>query len=520
MYKNTCKSCGCKFQSKTKGGKNGKNYCSEKCRQDSFVRFDQWLDYEILELERLSKLMPKKQISHEFLRISKLKGWRNRSYTAVRTKLYLMELDHSPTLEREWYTAYELADVLNIHYARPNKKWRENGLDWSFYMGWRTCTFHIKDVKKYAAKRPRDFYGIPVGKLNIIFKDLAFSKEIFELAFSDSFSNCFCIVRLQGGVFKSAGDCADKLVLGQSTVENNVKSESSINVRGTHDLVKLNYPIYLAPFGYEDEFNELAGNILIQLYAEYKNIEGYSKLGIQVISVRQAVQIALMSFRAFFRNKSLSIAEKSKEAIANFWKDKYIKIYLWHFQICNYNSSRNRIHRNLKVRCGGLFSSIYKNQSEQYFKEFCDYFISKFTESYFCDQFLPKKLMQNKYIYCDIWLFVECMSLVVIKKQKNLALAKAFAYTFIKKNQPSSNYNPDWLEHNIHTEESSFSQIEVILQGLDELNLEDSYKLLCNKYIQGFLRLGDASTIKKHLGINDETEAEILKTLKLATVPF
>lgn len=522
--------CGIEFFSISGNKQNGKGrkFCSKECKMQSFDRFNAWTDEEIGLFEHLSSLMPKHQIPYEFRKIAESKQWLKRSHVAVSHKLHTLELDYSLSTSRKYYTTTELAQILNINISRINCKWRQNGLEFAFYRSTRVNSISIYTLKKYAANRPRDFYGIQVSKLNIIFRDMAFSKEIFELAFGDSFSRCFYIVRLEGGVYESVGDASKRLDIGQSTIEQAIKRESGINTTPQHahrgepyNFIKLNYPRYLAPDGYEKEFNELAGSILIELYREYQKIQGYSKLGIHVVAVRQAVNIALVSFRAYFTDKSNGVVKNTVEVIAEYWQKRCIKVFMWHLQVDNFTISRRRIFNNLKQRAYRIFVGVYGASADSYFGEYADEFISSYSEAYFKDQYLPTRYPQNKYVASDIWVFVECLSLCVLRKNRKLSLAMAKAINFVKRRQPQSNYNPDWIDHNYHSEnEEASSEIDVIIEGLDMLNLEPSYKQMCNDYVQAFCKHGDAYQVREELKISKEMEQQIMQTLKLATAPF
>lgn len=512
-----CEYCNQPFVVNSTNGLNKvRKFCSNKCQQLGCSRTDIWSPEEIETFKAMLEEMPCLMVSDSWNRIAQEKGWKQRSFISLQA----MRRKHSspkPSLKRQSWTLREIARILNINLHRPATRWQKEGLSILIIPNHpKFIAVSRENIKKYAARRPKDFYGIPIDRLNVIFQDMKFTKEIFELAFADTRSQCFTIVKLEGGVFKSQGIAAKELNLGISSVEHNIRREK--NVKG-HNLVKLDYPKYLAPAGYEDEFNSLAGNILVEVYNELKVIHGYTKLGIQAVAVRQAVDIALISFRAHFRNISNEVSkERTLEMIAEFWKNKVLSIFKKHQILRNNNRSRAIITANLKRITYNVFSS-YNDKQEEHFLEFVNHFISSYSEKYLRKSCLPWQIPSETFINSDMFTLIECMSTARMNRGGKLyPVAKLNAYSYIKKNRPSSSFNPDWVEHtNYEASQSSnesIESLEIIIQGLDNLVIDEKLKQDCKQYVKLFCTHGDSLECKNKMGIDWKYEREILDVLK------
>jgi hypothetical protein len=286
-----------------------------------------WTEPEIDLLKSWVGKKPIQQIQEEWNAVAKKKGWRERSRHGINVKANRLFKGIGFGTTRDGWSIHALARALDITHTRVIK-WQRKGLEIKGYSH-DACRPHVtaisrRDLKVFALAYPECFHSIDPKRLSKVFRDREYvhligSTEINYRGFA------ITIVRLDSGsVYQSVAAAGANLNLSPVTILDCANRDTPM--RNGMDWARLDYPIYLVPRTIRDEFNQVAGKALYELYLQLRSVDGYSKTSCLIVAGRIAVQITLWAFNKNIKQKTRGEDLSPKQMIVRFWQEKWLEL--------------------------------------------------------------------------------------------------------------------------------------------------------------------------------------------------
>lgn len=544
----TCYQCETKFTCEVWNSVK-KKYCSKDCRNIYLQKtssnpnksivgaanavFRYWTNAEDETLRELSKSFHVTQIIDMWNDIADKNNWLYRNGAGIRQRIFRLGLSNQS--EDDNFIPKRLAKILDINKCRISDWIETNKLETINYCYSQSGNYQVRLIskklfKEFAITHPNSLWDISVNNLDKLLNDRNLSKEIVEIAsLSKPKSGVkFTVVRLTIGghkplVYKSSYTAALDLRCTINAISKNLKRDTPTEKHG--HFVKLDYPVYLVPLQYRNEFNQLAGKLLIRIFEDLSKIQGYRKTICIVVAVRQAVQIALMTFR---REHRLLLDNKTfddKEAYSEYWIEKFYTLYNFHANVRDSQKSITKIKSTLRFFVYPMFVAKYKSKASFHFDEYSANLIAKWSNTYYSRSVLPYNYKpQSRFEYGDIFTYVNGLATatVTLPDKSRFRLAALETFHYFKKHPTETELNNEWLAHN-ETQETNHDcsqELQEIIDNLSSLNISNDLLNDTIKFVEIFMQTNDFEVTRNKLNISYGQQQEILETLKKSSLPF
>ena len=504
--------------------------------------FRVWTDDEDNKLRELSRKLHITQIVSIWNQLANENKWCERSRYSISSRLIKLKLNCIASEDN--FLPNRLAKILEIN-ATSVRTWLSEGkLKSENYS--HTKQTHENFTKEYNQIRliskqsfkefvithPYELWDIGEKNLSKLI-DRKLAKEVAEIADTNKQIKKvkMTIVRLsvdgyEPKVFPSINQAFLNVNSSIAAISRNLNRDTPTQKDG--HFVKLDYPVYLVPLKYRDDFNQLAGKLLIRIFDDLSKIEGYRKTICIVVAVRQAVQIALMTFR---REHRLLLDNKTfddKESYSEYWIEKFYSLYNFHANARDSQKSISKIKSTLKFFVYPMFMTNYKSKADYHFDEYSINLIAKWSNTYYSRSVLPYNYKpQSRFEYGDIFTYVNglAMATVTLPDKSQFKLAKLEAFAYFKKHPNETELNNEWLAHNeTHPEPDTnleySEQLDEIISNLNSLDISDDLLQDTIKFVETFMTTNDFGATRNKLNISYGRQQEILETLKKSSLPF
>jgi len=358
------------------------------------------------EIELLKSWVGKKhlqQIIEEWNAVAKKNGWCLRGANGLKVKATRLFKSKTIRPDKDNWSMATVARRLEINPDRI-QKWIELGLkvsQFSYDEGNRphiTCISR-RNLKKFALSTPEQFWGIDPKRLSKILNDSAASKAITTATAQPTVGRAITVVRLDtGDVFKSARSAAVEFSIEEkNTREKSIRililncCKRDTPLRNGTDWAQLDYPVYWVPIAIREEFNQLAGKALYELYLQLRSLNGYSKTSCLVVAARIAVQITLWAYRRNIREKLKNKELTPKQIIIEYWQERWINS-VKEFLALSPQQGWRRIVGSLKRRVYKTFAYFLgydRGTIDLHLEEFALFWMEKQTKRYLEKSCLP-----------------------------------------------------------------------------------------------------------------------------------
>lgn len=392
-----CPYCDRYFEVKLKHPKSFQRiHCSRSCAAKSRVKlrpgFEPWSKEEVDYLQSLIGKKQETQITRSWNAIAKKRGWPTRSAESIRVKLgrICTSLKQSRIAKYDNWTMYELSRQLDVPNDRV-RQWHRQGLKRE-RCSRATTAIRKVDLAMFAALHPEEFWGIDPKYLGKVLGDTKLAKYIERTVEQPTVGRPMTVVRLDtGDIYRSAKQAACQLNIGKHVVLDVCGRDTP--ARNGMDFARLDYPIYWVPWAVREEFNELAGKLLYELYLELKDLGGYKKTSVLIVAGRMAVQIALTAFRRRHREARAGADLTPEEELAEYWKQYFLKNLKLFLTLDQQQSWRQVLSRSKGVAYK-IFQTYLPTSTQRelslYLEEYGLYYIEKATQYFFRNSYLPK----------------------------------------------------------------------------------------------------------------------------------
>lgn len=409
-----------------------------------------------------------------------------------------------------------LAKTLEVNYYRVDS-WRIRGLETTIQTSTsKNHTRHFvsqKQFEDFAIKKPQILRGIKAANIRKITKNKKVFKAI-EDYLEKPHPNDIVIIKLNdGAVFQSAYQAAKFVgsVVTDKGILYNCSSDKPM-VNGM-DWYKLSYPCFEVPLNIKKEFLYWSGLVFYELYQELSTIEGYKKSCL-VVAARNAVQVALFTFRRQARQIQDNQQITPKSELAEFYKkgiiDRIKKLYNETERDC-WQSVKNGIEKTI----ANIVNKKVDEKSVNLILEEIALIIMERRHKHFYKNFLPigynpqsrlEKADYFQYIYASaVYAVVDFKS----GKRVRTCIIEALAYLErIYSNRRASIYIDEMKAPD--TEQSISNELESILTQVDELDIGDELKQKCRRQVDAFIDSNGANSIDK----------DVMEILRRASAPF
>lgn len=395
-----------------------------------------WTEAEIELLKSWVGKKPLQQIQQEWNAIAIKKGWRERSKWGIEVKLKRLCVGRGIGTTRDGWSIRSLARALDITHTRIIK-WQQKGLEIIDYNHDAHGRPHItaitrRNLKVFALAHPEHFADIDPKRLKAVFKD----KKYISLCTNATplHGRTIAVVRLDcGDVYWSAAVAGDNLNLSSTTIFDCCNRDTSM--RNGMDWARLDYPVYIVPRAVRNEFNQLAGKALYELYLQLRSLDGYSKTSCLIVAGRIAVQITLWAFNRNIKEEKKGIALSSKQVIIEYWQTRWLEnIQL--FLPKTPSQSWDCVFKSAKRLAYSAFARWLKfdnNLLDTHLEEFALHWIEEQTKRYLKTSYLPKNYQPTTQLeQADLWAFIFSSNIARIQIRENvfyrLIILKAWQY--------------------------------------------------------------------------------------------
>jgi hypothetical protein len=442
----TCPICGNEF---TRTGRGKRDYCSNKCGLKSHINI--WSVEEDSKLIKLIGRLPVQIIIRDWNIYAAKKGWEPRSEKAIQSQITRLCAKHNLTsvCTRDEFSQSTLANLLDIKRDRV-RGWIRGGLIAKSING-NVGSKHNKvaisksDLSDFANSHPELFYEINPSFLRKVINDKTVVDKIIKTTSTQLLrKRDYAIIRLdEPAVYRNTKEAANAASISRQGIRYNLEhGESMINGM---EWVRLEYALFVVPSAIRSEFNYYAAWILIDIYEDLRQIDGFSKRSVLSTANRIAVQVTIMAFKRNHKETVKGIPLTPKKDICEFWKERIIA-NIQRFYQREDNNCFNWILSAIKKKVEHIIKD--KVELEEFaldtINELSRYFLNK---SFLPNGYQPRTAIEKADYYSTI--LSSSMATIDVRPDKKISITILKALRRKREMEMTKvAYNEQFLRHN------------------------------------------------------------------------